>query len=410
MTLTLDELRELPEPYATLRTGEALSEHREQLNQLPLEEMRDLAAKLVLGCPQEELRDFGYAIEAIRQPHSDEKCFHAVLVKAFEVKKRLLSLLDSRNTKPHLLFLGAEFDETLFNEFNSLALHVMEDNEAEIAGKLAKFTPEDKRSELKNNLDRQFPESLITTKVGQAFTIRRDIDNLLLSDRPYQYFLSRDFCVDSDVEFPELFQVIIGKESSIAGKLALNTPAEDRSKIARNVNMLAATGEFSQKIRTAFELRRNIDLLLLSKTPETFFETRRGFNEDACLEFSLLFPALLEDKEQAIGEKLSQITDSKIRSDIALKLERINSTALDQNSPFRKIASAMSTPKPFTNQLEDLLTPQNSPISRPRHQTSGSARNSLFNEQLRANPLIEKPIVPAAKEASCCSKFCGLFC
>jgi hypothetical protein len=417
MTLTVEQLRHLPEPYATLCTGDALSEHRDELNQLTPEEMHDLATRLILACPKEDLGDFGHAIEALRRPHDDKTSFHAVLMEAYEVKKRLLSLVDVKNKKPYLLFLEPEFDEELFYNFNGLAIQILADNESNIAEKLALLTPENKRSELEQNLQNQFPDSLFTTKVGHAFAVRRDIDRLLLGDEPYQFFASREFSVDAVIEFKGLFQLINGNESIIAGKLALSTPEAYRSKVAQNINSLAPTGELSQKIRTAFELRRNIDQMLLGTKPELFFERRQGFNEGICLEFPMLFPALLTGKEQDIGEKLAQVADSKVRSDIAQKLERINNAAHDQNNTLRKIASAMTTPKqaiPRKQVAPSLVLSSPSEakqgeISDTTPSSSDNRRYALFNDQLQKQTPAEKPIAKKDANSTCCDSFCGLF-
>lgn len=404
-------------PYQLLGTGDALAEYRDQLNGLDLESKKNLASRMVLECPLQDLSDFHHAIEAGRLPVDDSQTFHFLLTETYEVKHRLVSLFDSRNSKPHLLILGNEFDEELFNNHMDLALQVLNDNESAIAERLALTTPEESRHQVALNVKGIFPNTLFAAKIGQAFAVRRDIDRLLLGNAPYEFFNSREYSTDSCQEFSGLFRIIEGQESSIAGKLALSTPEEKRTTISRNIQGITPTSdELVLKVRTAFALRRDIDRLLLGAKPEQFFASRE-FSVDNCLEFSMLFPALLKGQEQAIGEKLS-LLDQKTRSDINRKLEMINGTAHDQSSPFRLIAAAMvpkqePTQKPCTS----TEAPKVEPVS-----SSGTNTHSVFNSILKKPDLIQRrtllktPTMATSVEdtektedKSCYDQFCGLF-
>lgn len=387
MTFTCDELKGLENPYQKLNNGDALAEHQEELNKLNPEEMKTLATLIIFQCPQENMWDLAHAIEALREPANVLQTFHSVINQAFEVKKRILSLLDPRNKHPHLMILESEFNKALFNNFNDLALKVLDTNETIIAGRLAETTPEDQRSLVARNITTFFPESLFATKVGQAFAIRRDIDRFLLGTEPHLFFSSPEYSLDSVFEFPELIVMAVkDKELNIAIQLAQTTPVEMRSQIASCVNSICPDQSIlGPKIRAAFALRREIDLYLLGDKPEQFFNSRE-FSVDNCLEFSKLFPVLLKDHEQEIGHKLSRITDPKVRSEIGRKLEWINSAAHDQTSPFRLIAGAMANEqsmKPKSHEQSSAPTSSSSDAS--SSQSAGLHFNSIFSELRNRN-------------------------
>lgn len=420
MGYTVEELRDLKNPYKDLGTGDALAEHREELNSLTPDEQKSLAARMILECPLSDLRTFGHEIEAGRTPHNDKKTFHAVLSEAYEIKNRIIALLDPRNKNPHLLILDNEFDEELFNNHKQLAIDVLENNEAAIAERLALTTPATDRHQLALNVKGIFPGSVLAEKIGHAFAVRRDIDNHLLGDNPHEFFASREYNEDACHEFSGLFSVITDQESSIAAKLALTVPQDNRSSILRNIQGIVPTSnELARKVGAAFELRRSIDLTLLGDKPEQFFA--RGFSADLCNEFSMLFPALLKGSEAAIGEKLSQLGEG-VRADINRKLEMINSAAHDQSNPFRLIAAAM-TPKQETTQKACLSSEVSK--SEPVVSSSGTNPHSVFNSLLIKQPEITQRrsllsraptlVDTSSSEESdsnddgCLKKFCGLF-
>lgn len=316
------------------------------------------------------------------------------------------------------MILEKEFDGELFNNFNKLAIDVLTNNEVAIALRLAETTPAQDRSRVSQNINNIFPQSLFAAKVGHAFAVRRDIERLLLGDRPDQFFSSREFKIDSCIEFASLFNVVINdKESSIAGKLALRTPAENRSDVVMKIKgFCAEDSELAIKVQSAFALRRDIERNLLGDNPEQFFNSR-DFSVDLCLEFAILFPELLKGHEQAIGEKLAKL-DAKVRSDISRKLEMINGAAHEQSSPFRIIASAMvpkeepclTKPTPVVlPSTEEIIPKQESP-------TSLRNRNVLFKEQTEEHKKKNSQMEPIASDSeeeeekqNCWTSFCGLF-
>ncbi|KTD64144.1 lpg0008 family Dot/Icm T4SS effector [Legionella shakespearei] len=409
MGYTVEEIRDLENPYQDLGNGDALAMHREELNKLTPEEQMDLASRMVLGCPNTELKDFFHAIEATRNPSDDTQTFHSVLASAYEVKKRIFALQDPRNKNPHLLILGNEFDEELFGTYHDLAMQVLDKNETSIAERLAITTPTADRNQLALNVKGIFPNSLFATKLGHAFAIRRDIDNLLLTDHPELFFSSREFSIDGCIEFKGLFQSLTEQDATnIAQKLALHTPEDQRNDVSLYCQKInAADDTFSSKVREAFALRRDIDGLLLGEHPEEFFSSR-DFSVDACLEFSTLF-SLLKGQEQAIGKKLS-LLDEKTRADINRKLEMINNAAHDQSSSFRLIASAMSSREEVAQTVE--TTPQQQPAPKAADNTNPYR---FYREELHQRRQQEKMTLTVEadedqdqeEEESCLKKFCG---
>lgn len=240
MGFKVEDIRKLQNPYLELGSGDSLAEHREELNKLEREEMVSLSSRMVLECPESDLRDFGHAIEALRSPQDDIETFHEVLEKAYEVRQRITSLIDIRNEQPHRFILDAEFNEELFNDYNELALNVLKTNETDIATRLALTTPETDRSKLARNIRNIFPDSVFSTKVGAAFTVRRNIEDLLLSDEPEDFFTSRDFSVDLCLEYSKLFSLLKGHEKEIGEKLSLIESDKTRSDIGRKLEQLNA--------------------------------------------------------------------------------------------------------------------------------------------------------------------------
>lgn len=332
MRYKIEEIKALKKPYKELGSGDALAEHLDELNQLNDQEMRSLASAMVLDCPRDELNQFGHAIEAARRPQDDEKSFHAALSQAYEVKKRIFSLFDPRNANPHKFILDSEFDEALFNNYNELALDVLRDNETAIAQRLALTTPKEDRSRLALNIRNMFPQTVLVTKIGAAFTLRRNIDELLLGEEPEKFFLSN-----------------------------------------------------------------------------------RDFSVDLCLEFSGLFPKLLEGHEKTIGEKLSTIKSPNTLSDIGRKLEQITHKAHNQDNPFRLIASAMI---PKKEQPKQETTSQTQEKTLPEvTATKTTNPNSLFGNSEQRKPVTSSPYIidedydseeedESSQEDSCCSGWC----
>jgi hypothetical protein len=238
MTLSVEQIKALANPYAELGDSDSLIEHREQLNSLSEQEQRDIAIKIISHCPNTNLNELGYVIRALKPHGNTEETFADVISRVFDLRKRIMGLTDDRNSNPHKLLLAPEFESDLFAEFNKFSLQLLNSNEATIAKNLVLSTPEKKRFELVFNVRNAFPGSLLVTKLGEAFTLRREIEHHLLSEKPYNFFTSLEFNPQSYLELGELLlKLIKGKEDLILSNLE-TTPEGRRSTVLANMESI----------------------------------------------------------------------------------------------------------------------------------------------------------------------------
>lgn len=169
MTFSKEQINSLKKPYQELGTGDKLAEHRELLADLTPGEQHALATKMLLQCPAKELNDFGYAIKALEHTNS----FHTVLNRAFEIRKKILSLVDPRNTKPYLLFLDKEFEPDFFVAFPELTEALLKHQGEEIAKRFALTTPEVKHGAVVAKMQSVYPSALLL--LGQIKAAYRTI-------------------------------------------------------------------------------------------------------------------------------------------------------------------------------------------------------------------------------------------
>lgn len=251
MTLSVEQIKALPNPYVELGNGDTLIEHREQLNSLSEQEQRAIAVKIISHCPDAKLNELGHAIRALRAPGSQEETFSNVISQVFEIRKRVMSLTDVRNTHPQNV-LGSEFNPDLFAEFKDFSLQQLESKEVDIATKLALSTPEKDRSKLVRNAQIAFPDSVLSTKLGAAFALRREIEHHLLGAQPYNFFISPEFNPESYLEFVELFQLIEDKDDAIITNLA-TTPEIKRSTVLANMELLFPDSILLERTKELFK-------------------------------------------------------------------------------------------------------------------------------------------------------------
>lgn len=342
MTFTCEQIIGMDNPYKELGSPKLVAENLEALNNLDQEAKLEVASRMVLGCPNDGLNDFYHTVSAAKGSENDEESFYTFLSEAYEVKSKLVGLMDERLPDPHRFLLDKEFDYELFTKYQYLALGVVNEQALSVALRLAKTTPNNDRSKVARNLNNVFKKTEIAATVGHVFTIARDIEGLLLSDTPYEFFNSRDFDRNACIQFAELFKCIEGKQTQIATKLVLSTPTDKRNDVVSKLNGIRDEGnELATRTRTAFALQRNIEQLLLGENPALFFSSR-DFSVSDCLAHAELFSRSLEGKAEAIGLKLAQ-QDASVISAINRKLELMTPKAHDQNSPFRLIAKAMTS-------------------------------------------------------------------
>lgn len=277
MGYDVEQIKTLENPYQELGNGDALAEHREELNKLNKTEQIDLATRMILNCPGNELKNFEYALKSIIPHHLSEESqdhFHATLSRALVLKKRLHSLNDPKNKSPHRVILGDEMDVEHLNEFNALVLHTLKDEETSIAQRLIITTPANQHPELKIKIATLFPHSELNDKVSEAIELHHAISDLLLGEDPKQFFLHENFSLDTCIEFSELMGLFIdGREKEIGEKLA-NANQSELSKISKllshmNPSALIQDNSF-QLIASAMsaQLEKPVQVELQEKEPE----------------------------------------------------------------------------------------------------------------------------------------------
>lgn len=221
MVFTYKEIIALENPYEQLSDGDALAENAKVLNALSTKEQLALATKIIAACPESKFKQYSNHIKALDNFAKNGGTFHEVLRTAHLVRQHINSLHDLRNKSPHALFLAKDFDPAPFHRFSDLATQVLESNESAIAERLALCTPEKERSKIAHTLSTVFPKSILAAKIQLAFTLRRNIETLLLSDNPEKFFTSRDYKAETCKTFVNMFSTLLqGHEASIAGKLS----------------------------------------------------------------------------------------------------------------------------------------------------------------------------------------------
>ena len=217
-------------PFEHLRDADALIEHQEELDALEENKQRELASKLLMSCPDKKLNTYGHAISAIRPHDESDGCFYHVLNRAYRTKSIIKALHQA--PKPQDFLLGKDFDLSLFHEFGALSLDSLKGKEIEIAKKLALIDSEDERNALAVKAENAFPGSPFASQLRAAFALRRDIDRLLKSDAPYNFFLSPEFDAELCKQFTSLFNSIVPE--AIAEKMAA-TPEVKRERVLERI-------------------------------------------------------------------------------------------------------------------------------------------------------------------------------
>ncbi|MDR3443347.1 MAG: hypothetical protein P4L65_10035 [Legionella sp.] len=168
-------------------------------------------------------------------------------------------------------------------------------------------------------------------------------------------FLLEEFNPDLLNRFSELALSTIGFNTAfLAEQMALSTPAEQRNKVASNTEMVFSGSDLAQKINQAFTLRRNIENQLLGDLPEQFF-TSPDFNPRLYPLFSNLFD-IVEGQIEAIGLKLSQLSDVKTKEKVIECIDQLHTEGHDEVNPFKRIADVMHPPR-----ISDKVSASNNP-------------------------------------------------
>ncbi|MCW8400659.1 hypothetical protein OQJ26_17910 [Legionella sp. PATHC038] len=201
--------------------------------------------------------------------------------------------------------------------------------------------------------------------ITEAYQVRQRINSLLdpRNRSPHVLFSAKEFNPAPFFQFSALAkQLLESNESEIAERLALCVPEQERHQIAFNVGIAFPKSILNEKIHHAFLLRRNIEKLLLSDTPDKFF-TSRDYDGDSCRMFVNMFRVLLKGQEESIAGKLCAL-ESVSRSSVKRHLELLHTEAFDATNPFKLIADAI-------NKKEG--------SEQKKNESQASNRNSLFN-------------------------------
>ncbi|KTD53558.1 hypothetical protein Lsan_3968 [Legionella santicrucis] len=215
-----------------------------------------------------------------------------------------------------------------------------EEEQKTLATKIIAACPESKFKQYGRHINalRSFEEDGFHAVISGAYQVRHRIFTLLdpRNKTPHSLFLE-EFNPDLFNNFGDLAKEILkGNEQAIAERLALCTPEESRSKLARNVEITFPHSSFATKSKAAFAIRRNVDKLL-GENPEQFFESR-DFNKDAYNMFPSMFQTLLKGQEDQIGKKLSGLdSQDAIRRQLSL----LHTEVFDEANPFKLIAEVM---------------------------------------------------------------------
>lgn len=239
MAFTYEQILMLENPYEELGQANTFAENLKVLDALNPKEKNNLASKIVLGCPDTKLQHLSRQIEALRQPTHNGETFYTVLSEACQLKQRIFGLLDHRNPKPQNLLLRPEFNPALFHSFGELAKQLVKNNESSIAERLALNAAKEEHSIIARNIEMIFPQHLLAKKIRVAFTLRRNIDNLLLGNQPELFFSSPDFDKDICTTFANLLRILLkDHETEIGLKLAAITSAPIRTEVMHQLELL----------------------------------------------------------------------------------------------------------------------------------------------------------------------------
>lgn len=187
-----------------------------------------------------------------------------------------------------------------------------------------------------------FKENGFHSVLSGAYEVRSRIYSLLdlKNKMPHTLFLEMH-TLDLLNKFSSLAIVLLGSnEQAITERLALCTPEESRSTLARNLEIAFPGSPFESKSKMAFTIRCSLDKLL-GENPEQFFESR-DFNKDAYTMYPNMVHTLLKGKEEQIGKKLA-VLEPNLHIPIRHQLQLLHTETVDDANPFKLIAKAMES-------------------------------------------------------------------
>ncbi|STX50039.1 Uncharacterised protein [Legionella busanensis] len=218
---TVEELKNLSNPYKELfEDSDTMAENRDSLEQLGYQDKISVATKMVLACPNNQLRSLSLKSEELRHHQETEESFHRVLSRGLEVRHRIQAMADQQNPHPQNNLLGNEFNADLFNEFRDLKIQLTEQELTDLVNNLVLKTPDNQIQELNQNVRAGLSETKLGPALGEAFVLKRLL-TLLQSSEPHLAFTSSDFNPALFHKHPRLVaSYLIGREAEIAQRLA----------------------------------------------------------------------------------------------------------------------------------------------------------------------------------------------
>lgn len=142
-------------------------------------------------------------------------------------------------------------------------------------------------------IKRHFAEVLLSTNNQYSHLL----GNVELCERTFQGYQK------------ESLTIIQGKEEDLAKNLAKSTPAEHRSQLATNMNILFPKSVLVTKINETFTLTRNIERFLLGKNPALFF-TNGDFSAAMCTQYRDLLSYFLKCQSNEVEATIAALLDA----------------------------------------------------------------------------------------------------
>ncbi|MFJ1268694.1 hypothetical protein ACD661_09030 [Legionella lytica] len=247
--------------------------------------------------------------------------------------------------QPYELFNDVDAGDIFAEHQEILDSELSEDEQLEFAVKIVRGCPQDKLPELKKaaqTLDSPVQDNTCFYLVlNDALQVKIRLLNILDSrnSRPHTFLLEKPTYVLLQ-RFNDLACEVLEKnEIAIAERLALLTPDEHRSQLAKTIHNIFPESTLAAEVNAAFAFKRNIKHLL-GETPEVFF-TDREFSRDNCLKYSAMLAQHIAGHEEEIGGKLAK-TDSVVRYEVRHKLALLTSSVFNKADPIHLIAKEMN--------------------------------------------------------------------
>jgi hypothetical protein len=168
MLLTYNQIKEHDNPYELFKTENTLLENRNLLNEiLSEEEKRNLASRIILGCPDTLFNQYNWTITQLSNTNNNEDFYYA-LKQAWDIKYNILQLASRTNLLPHLFFFKGKLND--YHQFEELYDELLGTHRVAILLNLSEKTPQEDRLQVILNAKEMFPSCSIHKYIGIAFS------------------------------------------------------------------------------------------------------------------------------------------------------------------------------------------------------------------------------------------------